>query len=57
MVTSPGKVVKQRPVGPAEAEGFLGRSPRDQAIDEPAGEAVAAADPVHDVELSGFGMV
>ena len=39
-------------MGPAEAEGLLGRPSREQAVDQAGGEAVAAADAVEDVELA-----
>ena len=42
-------------MGPAEAERLLGRSAREQAVDQPGGEAVAAADAVDDVELAWSG--
>ena len=48
-----GEGGQQCAVGPAEAERFLRGSPRDQAVDQAGGEAVAAADAVDDVELAG----
>ena len=42
-------------MGPAEAEGLLGRSAREQPVDQAGGEAVAAADAVDDVELAWSG--
>ena len=50
-----GEGGQQGAVGPAEAEGFFGRSPGEQAVDQAGGEAVAAADAVDDVELAWSG--
>ena len=55
MVTSPGKVVSSAPWAQPRRSDFLGRSAREQAVDQPGGEAVAAADAVDDVELAASG--
>src|SRR6266542_747974 len=44
---------QQRPVGPAELDRFLRLLAREQAVEEPGGKAVPAADPVEHVELGG----
>src|ERR1039458_6282504 len=46
-----GEGGEQRPVSPAELDGFLRGLTGQQAVEEAGGEAVAAADAIENVEL------
>ena len=52
MVVSPGKRGQQRAVRPSQAQRRLRRLAGHEAVEEPGGKAVPAADPVVHVELT-----